>query len=143
MAKRKSDRMKLLQQLAEKREDVAARAMGKSQQNLQTQQGRLSELADFLKDYQQKFRHTGAQGMTGATLQLYQQFMQQLDQAIVQQQGTVSAAGDEVQRKQQVWQKTHTTTRIYDKTVERFVDKEQQHDQRLEQKEADDRPIKK
>ncbi len=142
MAKRRSDRMKLLQRLAEQREQVAVRAMGKSQQNLHTQQGRLTELGDFLKDYQQKFQHTGARGMTGATIQLYQQFMRQLDQAIEQQQGAVSAADADCTHKQQQWHATHTTTRIYDKTVERMVDKEQQLEQRQEQKEADDRPKK-
>lgn len=142
MAKRRSDRMKLLQRLAEQREQVAVRSMGKSRQNLQAQQGRLNELDDFLKDYQQKFQHTGAQGMTGATIQLYQQFMRQLDQAIEQQQTAVSAADVDCQKKKKQWQATHTTTRIYDKTVERLVDKEQQHAQRQEQKEADDRPKK-
>ena len=142
MAKRRSERMKLLQRLAEKREEMAALAMGKSQQNLQTQKGRLNELGDFLKDYQQQFQHTGARGMTAASMRQYQQFMQQLDQAIVQQRGAVSAADAECQQKQQQWQQTHTTTRIYDKTVEKIVDKEHQHDQRMEQKEADDRPKK-
>ncbi|MBI3562457.1 MAG: flagellar export protein FliJ [Gammaproteobacteria bacterium] len=143
MAKHKSDRFKLLQRLANKREQAAVRALGKSQQNLQTQQGRLSELNGFRHDYQQQFKHNGRQGMSGAALQLYHRFMQQLDQAIAQQQGTVSAADHECQHKKHDWQQTHIKTRIYDKTVERALNHEQQHAQRQEQKETDDRPKRK
>lgn len=135
--------MKLLQRLASKREAAAARVLGKSQQNLQNQKGRLDELGDFREDYQERFQQAGAQGMTGATLQLYRRFMAQLDQAIDQQQGTVAAAGDDCSRKKQQWQEQHKTTQIYEKTVERFTAQEHVQDERREQKEADDRPRRK
>lgn len=143
MARRKSDRFKLLQRLAEKREEAAARALGKSQQNLQNQKGRLEELSGFRNGYNQQFQDTGAQGMTGATLQMYQRFMQQLDQAIIQQQGTVAAADDECQRQRQRWQEKHTTTNIYNNTVDKFIEQERQQEHRREQKENDDRPKRK
>lgn len=143
MVRRKSDRFKLLQRLAEKREEAAARALGKSQQNLQSQKGRLDELAGFRDGYHQQFHDNGAQGMTGATLQMYQRFMQQLDQAIVQQQGTVAAADDECQRKRQQWQEKHTKTEIYSKTVNKYSDQERLQEHKREQKENDDRPKRK
>lgn len=138
MARKKSDRFKLLQRLAGKKEEQAAGVLGNAKTNLVSQQSRLDELHQFSKDYHAQLQKNGQQGMTVSSMQMYRRFLGQLDQAIVQQQGTVVAAEDDCAQKKQQWQQTHTTTQIYDKTVERAVGHEQHEEQRKEQRAQDE-----
>jgi flagellar FliJ protein len=139
MTKKKSERWQSLRKIADQYEQHAARTLGQSQGNLNQQQQRLEELLRFRQEYNQQFQQSGAQGMDGATLQSFQRFLLQLDQAIAQQRQTVAAAERDCDHKRDNWQDKHKTTRIYDKTIERFVTQEQRTASRKEQRESDDR----
>jgi flagellar FliJ protein len=139
MARRKSDRFEILQKLAGKYEDIAAEALGKSASNVDAQKARLAELKKFREEYTQQFYASGAAGISGAAIQSYQNFIQQLDVAIEQQTQTVSAAEIDKSNKKDAWQDKHKTTRIYEKTREQFSAKERKEDDRREQKEQDER----
>jgi flagellar FliJ protein len=139
MARRKSDRFALLQKLASKYEDIAAKALGKSACNVDAQKARLAELKQFRAEYTQQFYASGAEGISGAAIQSYQNFIQQLDLAIEQQTQTVSAAEIDKSHKKDLWQDKHQTTRIYEKTREQFSAKEKKEEDRREQKEQDER----
>ena len=139
MTKKKSERWQSLRKFADQYEQTAALSLGQSQGNLTQQQQRLEELLHFRQEYSQQFMQSGAQGMDGATLQSFQRFLLQLDQAIAQQQRTLAAAERDRDSKRDTWQDKHKTTRIYDKTIERFVSQEQRKETRKEQRENDDR----
>jgi len=139
MAKRKSERFKILQKLAGKYEELAAQSLGKSVGNLDAQKARLSELEKFREEYTQQFQAAGAEGISGSAIQSYQNFISQLGVAIEQQRQTVFSAEIDKSQKKDVWQDKHRTTRIYDKTIEKFSTKEQKDKDRREQKEQDER----
>jgi len=139
MAKRKSERFKVLQKLAGKYEELAAQSLGKSVGNLDAQKARLLELEKFREEYTLQFQAAGAEGISGAAIQSYQNFINQLGVAIEQQRQTVFSAEIDQSQKKGVWQDKHRTTRIYDKTIEKFATKEQKDDDRREQKEQDER----
>jgi flagellar FliJ protein len=139
MTKKKSERWQSLRKIADQYEQHAARSLGQSQGNLTQQQQRLEELLHFRQEYNQVFQQTGAQGMDGASLQSFQRFLLQLDQAIAQQRQTVAAAERDCDSKRNTWQDKHKTTRIYDKTIDRFVSQEQRTQARKDQRENDDR----
>ena len=139
MARRKSERFAILQKLAGKYEDMAAKALGKSVGNVDTQKARLAELKQFREEYTQQFYTTGAEGISGAAIQSYQNFIRQLDVAIEQQKQTLLAAESDKSHKTGIWQAKHRTTRIYEKTKEQFSAKEQKEQDRREQKEQDER----
>jgi len=139
MARRKSQRFEILQKLASKYEDIAAQALGKSVSNVDAQKARLAELKQFREEYTQQFYASGVEGISGATIQSYQNFIRQLDLAIEQQIRTVFAAESDQTQKKDVWQGKHRTTRIYQKTKDQFSAKEQKEQDRREQKELDDR----
>ena len=138
--KKKSERFALLRKIADQYEQQAAQKLGQSQGNLTQQRQRLEELLRFRADYQQQFQHSGAQGMDGASVQAFQRFMVQLDQAIAQQEQTIRAAEQDCSSKRTQWQEKHKNTRIYDKTIERFTSQEQTEEARREQRVSDDRP---
>jgi len=139
MSRKKSDRWQALRKIADQFEQRAARSLGQSQGNLSQQRQRLEELLRFRQEYNQRFLATGSRGMDGTTLQSFQQFLLQLDQAIAQQRRTVAAAEQDCDTKRDLWQDKHKTTRIYNKTIERFVNQEQRVQTRKEQRENDDR----
>lgn len=139
MNKKKSERWQSLRKIVEQYEQHAARSLGQSQGNRNQQQQRLQELLRFRGEYQRQFQQSGAQGMDGTTLHTFQRFLVQLDQAIAQQRQAVAAAERDCELKRDNWQDKHRTTRIYDKTIERFVSQEQRAQSRKEQRESDDR----
>lgn len=139
MSRKKSERWQSLRKIVDQHEQLAARSLGQSQGNLNQQQQRLQELLQFREDYHRQFQQSGAQGMDGTTLQTFQHFLLQLDQAIAQQRQALAAAEHDCELKRDNWQDKHKTTRIYDKTIERFVSQEQRVQSRKEQRENDDR----
>jgi flagellar FliJ protein len=144
MSKKKSDRWQSLRKIADQFEQQAAQTLGRSHGNLQQQQQRLEELLHYREEYNRQFQQSGMRGMDGTTLQSFQRFLVQLDQAIAQQRQTVAAAEHDCDDKRHAWQDKHKTTRIYDKTIERYVAQEQRTENRKEQRETDDRvkPVK-
>lgn len=139
MARRKSERFRILQKLADQYENMAARHLGVSSKNLQEQQQRLQELKNFRNEYTSQFYQTGAGGMSGSSLQSFQSFIHQLDTAIAQQARAVESARFDRIQKQQMFEDKHRTRRVYDKTIERFEKKEDAEQLRREQHEQDDR----
>ena len=139
MSQKKSERWQTLRKIADQFEQQAAQSLGRSNGNLQQQQQRLEELLQYREEYNRQFQQTGARGMDGGMMQSFQKFLVQLDQAIAQQRQAVAAAEHDCDQKRHAWQDKHKTTRIYDKTIERFVAQEQHTESRKEQRESDDR----
>lgn len=139
MSKPKSERFKVLQKLAGRNESLAAQDLGLSVGNLDAQRSRLTELQKFREEYTQQFYQSGTSGITSIAMQSFQQFISQIDVAIQQQKQTVSVAEQDHQSKKHNWEDKHKKTRIYDKTIERFVVNENEVREELEQVEVDDR----
>ena len=139
MSKPKSERFKVLQKLAGRNESLAAQDLGLSVGNLDAQRSRLFELQKFREEYTQQFYQSGTSGITSTAMQSFQQFISQIDVAIKQQTQTVSLAEQDHQSKKHKWEDKHKKTRIYDKTIERFVVNENEVREEQEQVEVDDR----
>jgi flagellar FliJ protein len=139
MARRKVDRFQLLQKLANRYEDMAAKDLGVSVGNLDAQKLRLVELIKFREEYTSQFYQTGSLGISSAAMQSFQRFINQIDVAIEQQKQTLEYAKQDHSRKQEVWKGKHKTTQVYEKTIERCQEKEQKVQDLREQNEQDDR----
>lgn len=139
MSRPKSDRFKVLQKIAGKYENLAAQALGKSVGNLEAQKSRLQELQQFRDEYTRQFYQSGAQGISSASMQSFQQFISQIDTAIRQQKQTVMLAEQEKQVKKHDWEGKHRKTKIYDKTIERFLQTETEQQEQRNEAETDDR----
>ncbi len=138
MAKPKSERFKVLQKLAGRYENIAARDLGLSVGNLDAQRSRLIELQKFRDEYTQQFNVSGMSGLNSMAMQSFQQFISQIDVAIQQQKQTILFAEQDHQKKKHNWEDKHKETRIYDKTIEKFVVNEQNDKEQCDQVEIDD-----
>ncbi len=133
-----SDRLKPVHEVAEKREQSAARLFGEARRILKDQESRLDQLLMFREEYRERFDADLRGGMSASRLQEYQVFMAKLDQAIKQQQGAVELSRRESQLKKRHWQKKHVRTQAIGKAIDRFRKEELNQQERIEQKENDE-----
>lgn len=136
---KRSKRLKPVVQIAESREQQAARALGAAQTTLDQARQQLEELQGYRADYLQRFQQAGAVGMGGARLGDYQQFLQKLALAIEQQGQVIAQAEQEVEARRQQWFDTRGKVQMLDTVVTRYRDEESREASRKEQLEQDER----
>ncbi len=136
---KRSKRLKPVVQVAESREQQAARALGAAQARLAQARQQLAELQRYRDDYRQGFQQAGATGMGAARLADYQQFLHKLGQAIEQQTQQVAQATREAEAKRALWFASRGKVRMLDTVVARYQAIEEQQASRQEQREQDER----
>ncbi|CAK0751149.1 flagellar FliJ protein [Gammaproteobacteria bacterium] len=138
MAKR-SERLKSIQKVAEKREQEAAREMGKTRTHLNELEKRLSELITFREEYARNFLADGIKGMSVGKMHEYQNFITRIDQAIAFQRTTIEQAKNVYSHRQRIWRHLHGRVMAMEKLAIRYRQQEQALIDQREQKETDER----
>ena len=130
----RSARLQPAVEQAQRREQDALQRLADQQRRMAHVQKQLDDLERYRKEYS-----LSAGGLTVSALLNRQQFVERIDQAIIQQ-------GREVERQRRVleaarvqWLQTHARERALDSVVERFRVQEHQSEQRQEQAEMDER----
>jgi flagellar FliJ protein len=130
----RSARLQPAVEQAQRREQDALQRLADQQRRMAHVQKQLDDLERYRKEYS-----LSAGGLTVSALLNRQQFVERIDQAIIQQ-------GREVERQRRVleaarlqWLQTHARERALDSVVERFRAQEHQSEQRQEQAEMDER----
>jgi flagellar FliJ protein len=135
---KKSDRLKPVQRLSESREQNAARALGESNQAVEAQEQRLSELEEYRSEYYKYVQERGANGVTAGKLQDLQRFLNNLNMAIEQQKQVVEMARQEREQMKGLWQQAHGKHQALSNVVERYREDERLEDGKREQKDIDE-----
>jgi flagellar FliJ protein len=130
----RSARLQPAVEQAQRREQDALQRLAEQQRRMAFVQQQLDDLERYRKEYS-----LSAGGLTVSALLNRKQFVERIDQAIIQQ-------GREVERQRRVleaarlhWLQTHARERALDSVVERFRTQEHQSEQRQEQAEVDER----
>ncbi len=139
---KKSQRFSTLADLAKSKEQAAAIALGTSNRIYSENIEKLQSLKIYREEYLKRFAENGQQGMGVVAMQTYKDFINGLDQAIQDQQVKIVEAEQQCLASRKIWQHVHTKTKIMDTTVSRFKQQERYHEERREQKEMDDRPLR-
>lgn len=130
---KRSRRIQPLLELARHREQEAARILGSAQRALRDCQQRLDELLRFRAEYCAQLQRDGQQGLNGNRLRAYQNFIQQLDQAVTQQQQLIQQAEHHCRNHTRSWQQLHQRSEMLDKTLCNSRQREKQVERRREQ----------
>jgi flagellar protein FliJ len=130
----RSDRLQPAVEQAQKRQKDALQRLAEQQQKLAHAEQQLEELQRYRRDYS-----LGDGGMTVSALLNRQQFVERIDQAIVQQANLVERLRRQLEAARQRWLQAHARENALDSVVERFRTQEEQREQRLEQAEVDER----
>lgn len=135
----KSQRMNPLLKLAERNEQQAARALGVSQQAVQTHEQQLVLLLNYRQEYAERMQSHGSRGMSVTQMQGYQSFLARLDEGIREQRHVLLRAQEEFEHQRRLWQQSHIRTQSLDKVKLRYLAEEVRVQERKDQKDTDER----
>jgi len=136
---RKSKRFQPLARFAANKELASAKELGQANNNLTIQKNKLQDLLQYRDEYVLSFTQHGQKGMDGSQLHTYQKFLENIDNALVQQRNLISAAETACEQQKVSWRNQHSKTKIMDKVINNFKTDEQQQQNKEEQKSSDER----
>jgi flagellar FliJ protein len=116
-----------------------ARDMGAAQRSLGAAESRLQELQKYHADYVHGFQRTAKAGGSALALRDFQQFLGRLEEAIRQQEQIVAQARQNVAGSTKQWQSAAQRVKAVDSVVDKWQGEERSRENRLEQKETDER----
>ena len=127
----RADRLQVVVELAEQAENTAAEALNLAREQHQAAEQKLQELNLYCKDYQQSLSTTGISQSADAIVRA-RGFLNQLTQAVEQQQTIVDQFFKLFEQKKGAWHKAHLKFKALKDLVERI---EHEHQQALSKKE--------
>ena len=130
----RSDRLQPAVDQAQRRQKDALQRLADHQQKLSHAEQQLEELQRYRRDYS-----LSDGGLTVSALLNRQQFVDRIDQAIVQQAKLVERLQRQLDGARERWLQAHARENALDTVVERLRKQESQREQRLEQAEVDER----
>lgn len=130
----RSDRLQPAVDQAQRRQKDALQRMAEHQQKLAHAEQQWEELKRYRRDY-----GINDVGLTVSALVNRQQFVERIDQAIIQQGRLVERLQKQVETARERWLNANARENALDTVVERFRKQEDQREQRLEQSEVDER----
>lgn len=136
---KKSDRLRLVFDLAERKEQAAKERLAKAKNYLEQQLNQQNMLASYREQYllELKGRMQGVASV--AQLMSNQNFIRQLDQAIEQQASVVENARSAFERYRDEWRTLHEKSKGIHDLLDRTLKEEQwQQEKRLEKQMEDD-----
>jgi flagellar FliJ protein len=130
----RSDRLQPAVDQAQRRQKDALQRLAEHQQKLAHAEAQWEELKRYRRDYT-----LGAGGLTVSALLNRQQFVERIDQTIIQQGRLVERLQRQLEAARQRWLQARARESALDNVVERFRTQEEQREQRQEQAEVDER----
>ena len=136
---KRSKRLKVVLDLAERRRKQADQWLAEAQNRILQGQQTLEQLEQYYSEYGNNFYASGAQGVSVSQLQTHQAFMQKLRQAIQQQQQAKQVDEAQLERVMAHWQSVYGHFKAIDSLVEKAKTEEQIKEEKLQQKQLDER----
>lgn len=129
-------------QVAQSREQAAAKALSESQQRLTEQQNRLQQLLMFRTEYANQFQNEGSTGISARRYQDYSAFLTNMDHGIVQLQQQLAWMEQELQRKRLAWLQNRAKTMALDEVIERDRKAQLWEEGQREQRDSDEHNLR-
>ena len=130
----RSDQLQPAVDQAQRRQKDALQRLADHQQKLAHAEQQWEELKRYRRDY-----GLGDGGLTVSALLNRQQFVERIDQAIIQQGRLVERLQRQLEAARERWLHAHARENALGSVVERFRTQERQRDERQEQAEVDER----
>jgi flagellar FliJ protein len=127
-----------VQEVAAIHTDSAAASLGALNRQLQQHEEKLLLLFQYRTDYQERLRRAIANGVDGAGLRNFHDFMDRLEQAILQQHALVVDARTQAESGRHEWDSKRRKSSAFDTLAQRFQSTVRQGEAKLEQKVQDD-----
>jgi flagellar FliJ protein len=135
---KRSKRMKVVVDLAKNKVNEAAKALAYVQNQLRSDQDQLVQLNQFLEEYRISSRTEGAKGISVQQFQIYNDFAENVELAIVQQEQQVRVVQGQIDQLRQYWQQMDARHKGLEKLLNNIRKEEGAADDRQAQKEQDE-----
>ncbi len=122
MSHQRANRLAPLIRIAEKSVQEALAFLGSVQQRMEAEKARREDLILYQKEYHAAFNLKGQSGVTGAQIQQFEAFMQQIDSALVSQQRQIHNIEGQLAKAREVYIKLNTRLESYKKLKTRLTD---------------------
>ena len=130
--------LKNLLDIAASEADSAAARLGELNRQVQLQEQKLKLLLQYRTDYQERLRRAIANGLDSAGLQNFNDFMNRLEQALLQQQAALNEARGRAAQGLQQWQTKARRSKAFDTLSQRAAATLIRNENTREQKAQDD-----
>jgi flagellar protein FliJ len=124
--------------LAQQKNDAAAKKLGQLNQQQQAAQAKLDTLLRYLDDYRARFQKAALSGMDKSELQNFQEFINRLDEAIAQQRIVIEKTNHSVQAGIDELHNTKRTMKSFDTLSQRHFASEKKVEEKAEQRMQDE-----
>jgi flagellar FliJ protein len=132
---KKSRRMQILVDLAQRKEDLAAKQLARDKAKVQHDLQKLNELKDYAGQYESE---RNLLGLSAYLTTNYQHFVDRVQQAIVQQEAAVGRAEQQADMSMRRWLQTRTKTKSMDWLKEKSHKAELAIEAKQEQRQSDE-----
>lgn len=133
MSRKPADRLKLIIELAERRERQAAAQLGQIRDRQAAEEQRLQELQGYRDEYHGTRRPEMQGGMSAAQLVNFKQFAGRLHSAVGQQQQVLEQFARECERLEQRWRHARSRRVALEKLRVRYQEQEARRREKREQ----------
>jgi len=139
MAKKRSDRLKLVQELAERKKKQADQYLAESRQQVQQGEVTLQQLEQYIAEYQRRLISVGQTGVNIAELTKIQQFIEKLTATMRQHKESMKVNEEQLERVKAHWQQSYGHLKAMERLTETAEQKEQAEAEKALQKTLDER----
>lgn len=127
-----------IQEIADHDTDAAAARLADLNRELREQEERLMLLFQYRSDYHERLHRATTEGLDGAAMRNYQDFLQRLETAIMQQHARVVEARTRADHGRIDWQANRRKSMAFDSLSQRFETRKMREDNVREQKAQDE-----
>lgn len=139
----RSTKLNPIARIRKQQERDAGRSHGETIRNAERQQRQLDELLSYRIQYEKAFQEASESGLSSIRMQEYKYFINRLNEAINQQMLHVNNGRQQCETSQKEWMEKHNESKMINKVIEKRKYEERKHAEKREQKEIEDRPLKK
>jgi flagellar protein FliJ len=137
--KKRSQRMALLQDLAERKKRQADQFLADSQARVNQGEATLVQLEQFLAEYQQQFQQQGQAGMAVGQMLTARAFVEKIEASIRQHREAMKTNADQLVQVEQYWRQVYGHQCAMKNLTERALGQERIEAEKQLQKELDER----
>ncbi|UTW10031.1 flagellar export protein FliJ [Marinobacterium rhizophilum] len=137
--KKRSQRMALLQDLAQRKKREADQFLADSQARVTQGEATLKQLEQFLVEYQQQFQQQGQGGMAVGQMLASRAFIEKIESSIRQHRETMKTHAEQLRQVEQYWRQVYGHQCAMKNLTERALGQERSEAEKQLQKELDER----
>ncbi|MFC6669774.1 flagellar export protein FliJ [Marinobacterium aestuariivivens] len=137
--KKRSDRMSLLADLAERKKRQADQFLADSRARVTRDEATLAQLEQFLAEYQQQLQHKGRQGVAVDQLLMARAFIEKIESTLRQHREAMKTNREQLEQVEQYWRQTYGHLKAMQKLTDRALDQERADAEKQLQKALDER----